>query len=280
MKYFKIFFLVPVFILSSKMFLVAQTKAKSTNYQLQKGRFLISANTISFSPAKTETRNFQNDVLQSTTKEKSSGLSFLFSSDYWGSGGFFNKTTDNFNSTNSPISSSKSSGGNIYLNPSAGYFVLDRLLIGVELLIQTGRSKFSSSSLGGNSSSENKERRFGIGPELRYYFGKPGNKQFPFIGISSLLSTSRLIYSQKNNINTLDISSKGNGASVTPYAGYSWLIGKRWLIEPAVMGNFNTNNANSKTTNINGNNSTVSNLESKFKSTSFAGIRLNVSFTL
>lgn len=260
--------------------LQAQSKVKSTNYQLQKGRYLISSNTISFSPAKTETRNIQNGVVQSTSKGKTSGLDFLFGSDYWGSGGFFNETTDNFNSTNSPISSSKSSGGNIYLNPSAGYFVLDRLMIGVELLIQTGRSKFSSSSLGGNSSSENKERHFGIGPELRYYFGKPGNNQFPFVGISSLLFTRKQDYIQKNNVNTLDISSKGNGARVTPYAGYSWLIGKRWLIEPAVMGNFNTNNANSKSTNTNGNNSTVTNYEYKNKSTSVAGIRLNVSFTL
>ncbi len=280
MKYFKLIFLASTSILSSTTFLVAQTKAKSTNYQLQKGRFLISTNTISFSPAKTETRNYQNNLLLSSIKRNPVGLNFLFRSGNWGSGGFVNLNVEQFDAGNNPTSSSKEKQGNIFLNPTAGYFVRERLMVGVELLIQTGKYKYNSSSIGGNNSGDNKEHLLGIGPELRYYFGKPGSKRFPFAGVSSLLFTNGGTRNQNTTTFTNNSSSKGNGGSVTPYAGYSWLIGKRWLIEPAVMGNFNTSYSESKVTYTGGGNTTVTNYSSKFKSTSVAGIRLNVSFTL
>jgi hypothetical protein len=100
-----------------------------------------------------------------------------------GSGGFSfdNQNTSNF-PTNNGSSSVNSKTSTFLLNSNVGYFILDRLVIGVNPNLHLWNSKLNyTNSPNLNNGSNNKGSSIGLGLFSRYYFLN-NNEKYNFIG--------------------------------------------------------------------------------------------------
>jgi hypothetical protein len=267
--------------------LQAQTKKAATGpYQLQKGHWMISHNMVSIAPYSSEYTNYdQNNKVTSSYKSNGTGFSLAFTAPNWGNAGAGGGKTKYYNAANKPTETDKESNFNVYLNPSAGYFIQDRLLLGAQLLINYYSGNSESSEPQTNYSSDRNYKQFsaGIGPEIRYYFGNAASRQLFHAGISSLFSTGKSTddynTSHNNQKNTSNREDKSTYYSITFYAGSSWKLGKRWLLESALFSTVNSYKTESEVLNISNNVSTNSRGSSKSKSNSIIGVRAGLSYT-
>jgi hypothetical protein len=265
----------------------AQTRQTATGfYQLQRGHWMISLNMVSIAPNSSEYTNYdQNNKV--TSRYKSSGTSFFlaFTAPNWGNVGAGGGKTKYYDAANKQTETDKESNFNVYLNPSAGYFIQDRLLLGAQLMINYYSGNSESSEPQTNYSSDRNYKQFsaGIGPEIRYYFGNATSRQLFHVGISSLFSTGKGTddYNTANNNqkNTSNREDKTTYYSITPYVGSSWKLGKRWLLESALFSTVNSYKTESEVLNISNNVSTNSRGSSKSKSNSIIGVRAGLSYT-
>jgi len=96
--------------------------------------------------------------------------------------------------------------------PKFGYFVVNNLVIGLDVCIASsvekpgGGEKFTMSS-------------FGLGPFVRYYI--PGNKVMPFFEVNSEFGSIKIKdeYQSYNSTNTTSMSSIGGGAGIAVKLG-------------------------------------------------------------
>jgi hypothetical protein len=120
----------------------------------------------------------------------------------------------------------------VTLQPTAGFFVRDNLVIGASVLLS------ASSSRSGYSENEatNRASSFGagIGPLLRYYIGNR-TKSKPFVGLESRFTMYS--FKQKSSSTQAAITYRSErdqdntSLMVLPQLGYAWFPGKRWILE-------------------------------------------------
>jgi hypothetical protein len=120
----------------------------------------------------------------------------------------------------------------ITLQPTAGFFVRDNLVIGASVLLSgsSSRSEYTQN----NTTARANSFGVGIGPLVRYYIGDR-TKSKPFVGLESRYA----IYSFKQKQNSSQAATTyrnerdqdNKNLMVVPQLGYAWFPGKRWVLE-------------------------------------------------
>jgi hypothetical protein len=262
---------------------LAQNKKSSVSGQLQKGKWIIGTNLVELGPSKRITYRYDaNDKVTGTEKETGMQVNFLLYGPNWGELGFGNGNNSIYDTNNVQQYSGKSNGFYLRLRPAAGYFITNRFMLGAQFDISFNKS---NSSISGNSTgkSENKGSGIGFGPELRYYFGNLETKKIFHVGVAFVAGVSTYSeegnQTQSNSTQTWYRKDKGSYFRLTPYIGYTKLLGKRWMLEPILYSKIsqNTNKSDSKYTS--GNSTTMYKDGYKNKFTNYAGLALRMSYT-
>jgi outer membrane protein len=104
----------------------------------------------------------------------------------------------------------------ISLSPSAGYFVINNLLVGTGLPLSLSTSKTDNPGLPIKSTSTG----IGLAPFVRYYFGE--SKLKPYVGISYSYSQNK--YTYKTLLG--DVSGTGHTTFIVPGVGLAYFINR------------------------------------------------------
>ncbi|GAB3320667.1 hypothetical protein GCM10027299_14130 [Larkinella ripae] len=125
----------------------------------------------------------------------------------------------------------KNDGGHNFTvdaNPSAGYFPVNNLLIGVALPFSSNQSSYNSPV----SASGPHTWSLGLGPFIRYYAGRSSLK--PYLGVSYTYSRSRTIY---KNVTSTDRTLKGHTFNLAPTLGLAYFINRNVLLSAGLSYN-------------------------------------------
>jgi hypothetical protein len=167
--------------------------------------------------------------------------SISFTSPSWGGLNINSGNTREYDQNGDDIQKIDINNWSISITPSIGYFIQDRLLVGANILLYFSTDKASYNTSAASETYEYKYTSFGIGPEVRYYFGDPGNKQLFHAGIWSNVSYRTIRQNSihfDSNLNTTTTSTfkiTHPGFSAKPYVGSSWFAGKRWTFEASLF---------------------------------------------
>jgi len=138
--------------------------------------------------------------------------------------------TTSVSSTGEETEGEKATGFNLI--PSAGYFIIDNLAAGLNLLVS-----YNKYDLGGSLDQKNTHLHLSAVPFIRYYY--PAGKIYPFAEVSAGIGTSmqKSVTTNGENKYTWAVTSFGGGAGVALpvgskvtfdiMAGYSWISFKR-----------------------------------------------------
>lgn len=170
-----------------------------------------------------------NDVYAGQEKYSGFYTTLVFQSPYWGGISFYSTDQDNTNAAGNDAGGSTRRSFSFHLKPSIGRFISDRFLLGGELNIYLATDKTNYFSP--NDSEENtfKYTTLGIGPYIRYYFGKLKGKQLFHAGLSG--GVNYAIINQESSDNggaPLVFKSKQPTFYAKPSFGSSWFAGKHW----------------------------------------------------
>lgn len=195
-------------------------------YQVQKGHWFISHAVGGFASTKVDWKIYEEGepIGRWTTRDNVFRLGF--SGPDWGSV----ETGSGKSKDESGGQESEESGMEIWLQPQAGYFIRDNLMIGASVLMGIDNAKYNETG----SSGKDRYWALGIGPAMRYYFGK-NMKRKPFAGFESRFDITR-----EKDINYYfpgfigdrnEYHTKGSKQMIRPYAGYALFLGKRWTAD-------------------------------------------------
>jgi len=132
----------------------------------------------------------------------------------------------------------KTTGFNLI--PSAGYFIIDNLAAGLNLLVS-----YNKYDLGGSLDQKNTHLHLSIVPFIRYYY--PAGKIYPFAEMSAGIGTSMqksVTTNGENKYNRAVTSFSGGAGVAIPVgskvtfdimAGYSWISFKREAQEDVIV---------------------------------------------
>ncbi len=287
MNHCKFFSISPVLLLLLTGSLQAQTtKATTGSLQLQKGHWMISHNLVSIAPYNNEYTYYdQNNKIIRRYTESGTYFSLLFSGPSWGNISGGGGKTKNFDAANKQTSNGKSSSFSFYLNPNAGYFIQDRLMLGGQILFNYYSGNGDEFEIPNYTyTRKSKQTSIGLGPEIRYYFGNAAAKQLFHGGVSSLFSTGKGTddYKTVNNSNQKNgttTDTKTSSYTITPYVGSSWKLGKNWLFESALFSNISNYKTENETLQINNNINSSSSSTTKAKPRNIVGVRAGICYT-
>jgi hypothetical protein len=136
--------------------------------------------------------------------------------------------------------SSKQNTVGIFLSPEIGRHITDKISAGAQLVVGIGRSKTNySQTLGnqtGRSETINRNRRFGLGPFIQYYFKGRDQRWSPYVMLVPFVSWNKsngnTVLVDINNITTKGGSeTKSTYWSVRPAAGIQRMLGKRFSFD-------------------------------------------------
>lgn len=198
-------------------------------YQVQKGRWIISHTIGGFSSSKQDYKQYFEEELMGDFTIKNTGFQLAFIGPDWGSA----YISSSKYSDNRYGSETKESGAGFYLQPQAGYFIRDNLMIGAGILIGIETSKYED----GDEVGKERYLALGLGPILRYYIGK-NQKRKPFVGFESRFDFIREKDIEDDTdgqmMEYFDYRTNGSRVMIKPYAGYAWFLGKRFTAEARI----------------------------------------------
>lgn len=136
-------------------------------------------------------------------------------------------TTLGFNSTNTKYKYEGDSAdgpkvSTFTITPSVGYFVIDKLAIGLDLGYTSLTTKMDEEFLGSNYSSKSTLSTFSILPTATYYF-KSNSKVLPYLGVGAGYSTSKEKFTQ-SGAGSNDYEDNLNGFAWKGKGGIVFLI--------------------------------------------------------
>jgi hypothetical protein len=198
-------------------------------YQVQKGHWFISHIVGGYGFTKVDWREEEEGRPEQRWTSKDNVFRLGFTGPDWGS-----VQLNSYKSTDeSTGNKSKQSGMEIWLEPQAGFFIRDNFMIGASAVMGYGKSK----NIGPGSSGKEKYWALGIGPAMRYYFGKNVKKK-PFAGFESRFDIKREddkeYYSDDFTGDRNEYHTKGSKVMVRPFAGYALFVDKRWTADVRV----------------------------------------------
>lgn len=196
--------------------------AANSQYQTQKGKWMIYHSIISGGPLTTESRSYENGQQDYYSKEKSTNIYGDFMSPWWG-GVNFDRQKYEIAKPGDRIDKDF----DFDIQPQAGYFIKNNFMIGAAF---RGSLMLSSEREEGYKKTD-RGWDLGLGPIARYYFGK-NTKGRPVAGFETRFDIGRGKYRKKEDANgnteTAERDYKRSGIWIKPYAGYSFFLGKRW----------------------------------------------------
>jgi hypothetical protein len=196
-----------------------------SQYQTQKGRWIITHTIANGGPYWYSSKSYEDGVLENSYKGKETQINAAFTSPWWGEIEFEREKYP----TPKP-SYVKETDLSFSIEPQAGYFIKDNLMIGAAFLA------------GFDIYNEKEEAEFdksnswyvGLGPVARYYIGNK-KKHRAFVGFESRAyvqtGTSRNQYFSNNKLIENSIDRDAFGFRVKPYAGYALFLGKHWTAD-------------------------------------------------
>lgn len=109
------------------------------------------------------------------------------------------------------------------VTPSVGYFVIDKLAVGLDLGFTSLTTKEEESFGGFNYSAKNTVSTFSVLPTATYYF-KSDSKVLPYLGVGVGYSTSKTKYSETDSSGTDSFEDKVGGFAWKGKGGIVFLI--------------------------------------------------------
>ena len=195
-------------------------------YQVQKGHWFISHIVGGYGFTKVDWREKEQNRPEERWTSKDNIFRLGFTGPDWGSVQIGSSTSRAESSGNE----SKQRGMEIWLEPQAGYFIRDNCMIGASALM--GFEKYRDTGPG--SSGKGKYWAFGLGPTMRYHFGKNAKRK-PFAGFESRFDITgqddKDYYSENFSGDRFEYRTKGSKVMVRPFAGYALFLGKRWAAD-------------------------------------------------
>ncbi|MBX2915910.1 MAG: porin family protein [Cyclobacteriaceae bacterium] len=113
------------------------------------------------------------------------------------------------------------SSSSLNFRPSAGYFVIDNLEVGLQLGIGSGKSQYEGSA-------ETKNSTFQVGPFARYY-KFTSNERFAFTGTLSFQIGSGTSSTGQNELKT-------GSTSVSLVPGFTYFLSDKWALDFQLQG--------------------------------------------
>lgn len=136
-------------------------------------------------------------------------------------------------------------GFSINIQPTAGYFVQDNLMIGASIRISTSGSRTDYTT--DNATARANSFGAGIGPLVRYYFGHK-TKSKPFVGLESEVFFFSAKQKTSSTIATTTYRNERDQDNkqwkAIPMVGYAWFPGKRWILELQLQYEYNNQKIN------------------------------------
>jgi len=194
--------------------------------QTKKGRWFIKHNAGSLDYISNEYK-FLDDGGVVVAQQKERGLRFFssFSGPDYGDLSFYSTSYDQPDAPKM-----KNRGFRFFIEPVAGVFIRDNVLVGASVKINVNRNRFTTDS----SDQRINTTSLGIGPFVRYYFRGTEKARF-FAGLES-----RYAFTKDRVPNTRTVGAdryrSDNNTDETelflePHFGYAWFVGKRWSFE-------------------------------------------------
>lgn len=145
-------------------------------------------------------------------------------------------------------------------NPSAGYFVINGLVVGTGLPFNIGSTNADAVSLDLEDKSNGSS--IGLAPFIRYFLGK--KKLKPYMGLAYSFSRSILKITHNQPGNTYQIDQKGKATALIPTVGLAYFISQNLGLTAEV--NYNIVHEEYEATSIAGGQPGTSNSQSDQKS--------------
>jgi hypothetical protein len=196
--------------------------------QVKKGRWFIGHSIGGPAYETTSYKTYDKGALVGHTKLSGLFFNLSFTAPNWGGIAANSYQQDNIMTGDEM----DSKGMSIILQPTAGFFVQDNLVIGASILLSASSSR--SEYTNNDGSSQASSFGAGIGPLIRYYIGDR-TKSKPFVGLESRFT----LYSFKQKANNSQMATvyrserdqDNKNLMVLPQLGYAWFPGKRWALE-------------------------------------------------
>ena len=195
--------------------------------QIMKGRWFISHSIGGFAYTSDHTKIYNGaGVLEDDIKDTRYGFFTSFSGPDYGD---IEVSRRNYESN---TVDTRINRFNIVLEPVAGKFINDNLLLGASIYINIDNSKQERKDA--DVDGKSKKRAIGIGPLVRYYFAGTDKARF-FAGLESRYTFTN--YDDENltttgaNTTRQAFDVDWRTLMVNPHAGYAWFVGKHWSIE-------------------------------------------------
>lgn len=195
-----------------------------SQYQTKKGHWILTHTVVNGGPVWYHTRNYENGVLETSYKGKETNFYAAFNPTY---GGLESSREKYLNEKPAYV---KTSDASFQIEPQAGYFIKDNLMIGAAFI--AGFSFESEKEEGDVDRS--RTWHIGAGPIARYYFGNK-KKHRAFVGLESraFIQTKnrREKYITNNKLEEYKEDGDAVGFRVKPYVGYALFLGKHWTAD-------------------------------------------------
>jgi len=148
-----------------------------------------------------------------------------------GSTGFsFNNTTQKQSVNSESADVPKISA--ITFTPSVGYFVIDKLAVGIDLDLTSITTKFSEPDYNSKSTVTN----FSVMPTATYYFAS-GNKFVPYLGAGAGFGTNKTKYSETDMGSTVSSDDTASGFTWKVKGGVNYMITQSFAVNVGVSYN-------------------------------------------
>lgn len=197
-----------------------------SQYQTRKGHWMITHTIVNGGPFWYNNKYYEDGVLENISKGKEINIGAAFTSPWWGGAEFSHEK--NLNEKPAYV---KSTDLGFSIEPQAGYFIKDNLMVGAAFI--AGFDNYTVKE--GTAFNKFRTWYVGAGPIARYYFGT--NKKYrAFAGFESraFIEKGKRREEYTNSNNKLEEYSRDTdafGFRVKPYAGYALFFGKHWTAD-------------------------------------------------
>lgn len=203
--------------------------------QIKKGKWMISHELFQMSYEMKTEKLYINDNYTGKVRYSGFNSNLFFQSQNFGGIGAYSITERYYNDNDIEDSKFKRSGFNFLFRPFVGRFISDRFLLGGELNLYFSREKADYIEQNDSEKNTATYTTLGIGPHVRYYFGKLKSKQLFHAGFSGGVNYSAS--KQESNDNGVPASvykTRKPAFYANPYIGSSWFAGKHWTFGASV----------------------------------------------
>jgi len=226
--------------------------------QVSKGKWMISHEVLSVGHLNEKKKFSDGDNLTGSSNSNRFYTSLSLVSPFWGNMNFGKGKISRYDASDTEYEKEKSSNWSVGINPSIGYFISDRMMLGANMQIYFSNEKTRYTRTSGFQEYINDYTTLGIGPEFRYYFRTGSPKQLFYAGVSPNIiyrlnrQTTTIFTSGPNTTNKTIYKARQPEFTGRGYVGSAWFAGRHWAFTGGLASTFASDTYKLRSTDSNG----------------------------